>query len=100
MSTETKVKCDRCGHSFIEGAEDRRSMYTVSIIYQHGIGKHLYSHTTRSEANVGKADWCEDCCKQTGIWRPRKKPNEPMPEPLTIEDLVREIIYEHVSERI
>lgn len=97
MSTQTKVKCDRCGHEYIVGDKEKaRTMYAVVVTYHELSDQGVNYGTYRADA--GKADWCEPCCEEFGIWRARTKPDEPKPEYPTLEDLIREIAREEAED--
>lgn len=53
----------------------------------------------RSCSDFLSAQWCRDCMVEVGIWKDTPKPNAPpLPEPLTLEQMIREIAYEAARE--
>lgn len=96
MSTETKVKCDRCEYEFIkESGEARCNMFFVRItLVLDTDGLTNYS----MGADTGHQHWCQICCDQMGLKRPYAKVGEPTPEYPSLEDLIREIAREEAED--
>jgi len=89
MSVTTTIKCDRC-HKEVKNTEIK----SININVADGANNRYepsYSYP------VKHADWCIDCCVEMQVYSPKKKTDEPTPPPITIEDLVREIVREETS---
>lgn len=88
MSIVTTYTCDRCAKS--QTTDDQ--MWNVKVSYQ---------HIRMSDQDGPKALWCRACMEKVGILGPyraeTKLPDESKPQPLTLEDLVREIARDEVT---
>jgi hypothetical protein len=74
----TTYKCDRCG------AEDTTNDIALTTIrVQYGQYKKEDKRT---------AEWCLNCRIETGLTNPKNGDVKPIDPPLTLEDLVREIV--------
>ena len=99
ISKTENRKCDRCGASSrtIDGEGESLKLHTISV----GVEVHIYG---RRGVTGKKADWCTECCERTGlILPPKPKNNEPtpkIPEPPTIEDMLRELAREEAEQVI
>ena len=87
MSEVTIWTCDRCGTKW-NSEEHTNPLSSLSI--QSGWGG-----AVRDE---WRAQWCEECRILTGVFRPKPKPEDPpLPEPLTLEGMIREIVREEID---
>jgi hypothetical protein len=88
MVTIVSRKCDRCKKEV--AAED--NLWEVAItceplgIYQH---RSQFHHKAKNQ----QSEWCDPCVKEMGVTRPLYRSPEEV-KPLTIEDIIREIIRE------
>ena len=85
----TTYTCDRCGMSVV-----RDMLHKVKLV--------VNDYTPEQRLKV---DWCDACCRLTGLYpllaeqkADLERRKKQAPEPLTIEDLVREIINQTISE--
>ena len=100
ISKTENRKCDRCGATSqtIDNEGDKLALHTVGVsIERSGYG--------RSCIMGQKAEWCEDCCIKTGLLKPPKpkvregEPEPPKaPEPLSIEEMLRELAREEAEQ--
>ncbi len=95
MSTTTIWKCDRCSKEWNsnDGGNPLEEVKVVSGQYE-------------DPGKISPADWCQDCRIETGIYRPHlinkngkriKLEKKSLPPPLTLEELVREIVREEIA---
>ena len=106
MSVTTKYTCDKCKHTrevpgtCAEGRSERnrdgadaRDFYDLSFNLKWANSpRHALSHPH----NINTATWCRNCIVGAGITPPRHDEEKPL-EPITLEDLVREIVQDEVS---
>lgn len=86
MATKQVVTCDRCKKE----QEDRVGFWCVSA----GVGK--YSGDSSWEKSF-RQDWCNDCCKEFGIYpNPKKPENIERQAAITLEDMIREIVRSEI----
>ena len=93
MSVQTIYKCDKCGAE--QGTVDQ--FWTV------GVFAHVYngSLNTYSPAIDGdyKMQVCRKCLEEFGIHASNRPPKEPARAPITLEDLIIELVHETVDSR-
>ena len=91
MSQKTTYTCDRCGHTH----ETTDKIYTVVLFVKEGPGAYLSNYDFPSR----RRDWCLDCVSAFQLlppkWNAPKVPDAPSPP--TIEDIIREIVRDEVS---
>lgn len=98
MPIKTIHICDRCKHEQLTDGKavwnapppTDRLMRNVNVVVGHA--------GTRGEQIGVHAYWCEVCCLETGVVRP-KEPVAKQPEPITLEDLVKEIVESVLDSR-
>lgn len=85
MGIVTTYVCDRCQKS----NEDGEQMWEIGLaLRHHGFTNY---HTTHDIHHKGL--WCRPCCVEVGILAPFIiDPEWKQPDPITLEDLVREIV--------
>ena len=90
MTIVTTYTCDKCGSKQTEPSNPRQ-MWRVAINFSDA-GKPSYPmHRTLAHEKL----WCRDCVVSAGLVPP--KVDEPTPEPLTLEEMIREIIQEEIG---
>lgn len=90
MAIETAYVCDRCDHKQKTPAK----MWKVGIVVNH-IG-HVQVSSPRSSQL-----WCDDCTNKFSLTpKPFSAFPDEGPKPPTLEDIIREIVFETVSEEI
>lgn len=84
----TTYTCDKCGHN----QTNDKQMWDIGI----SISTHLYIAHNR---NLAKRElWCRSCIESVGLLPPSPDSRKPPPdEPLSMEDLIREIVREEIS---
>lgn len=93
MTTITYT-CDRCK----KVQAKRADLYTLTL--QAKNGEYGYSgHELTVSSSIPAADWCRDCCVETGFvkWQPVEK--QP-PAPPTLEEMIRQIAATSAQEMI
>lgn len=99
------LKCDRCGKEF-QGENEVKlvnNFCSVGIFWEKGFSQMLDYRVSafRSSGKRQKmiVNWCLECCEKMQV----PPPKEPIPVMVdnapTIEDFIREIVREEVSER-
>ena len=91
MTIVTTYTCDKCGHSQ-EDAKSPRQMWSLEVAVKRMENK-TYSAPF---VNKGGITWCRECVIATGVVEPAKDEETPT-SPLTLEDLIREIIQEEIE---
>jgi len=89
MTIETIYTCDKCGKKASESGAVLTVVLTIeSEPTNYAIDRKHY-----------KKDYCYSCLKEMTGWRIGKKEREKLdPPPLTMEDLIREICQETVTD--
>ena len=90
MAIETRYVCDKCGAI----SDNKDTMWRVGIVVCDIACKYFnHSHVHN------KALWCRTCLLQTGLIVPKTEEEKAAEQvkPLTLEDLVREIIREETE---
>ncbi len=89
MSSTTIWKCDRCNKTR-NSDEHSNPLLGVKIV----------TGSNRNAPDFMKADWCEACRIETGIFRTPKvvQDNPDLPEPLGLEEMIREIVREEIND--
>ena len=90
MTIVTTYTCDKCGSSQTETSNPRQ-MWQVAISFSDAGKPNYPMHRTLTHGKL----WCRDCVVSAGLVPP--KVDEPTPKPLTLEDIVREIIHEEIE---
>lgn len=96
MSKVTTYTCDRCGASSTDVEE--LEILEVRIVWY---PNYRYNKSNQADDYKNrKADWCKNCRVELGIIDPDVHRLEvtPIEPPPTLEDLVREIVKETLSE--
>ena len=88
MGTQTIYTCDRCNKT-VEWSIGRRTLHSISVT----VDGNQCAHPI--------LEWCRECVVEIGLvkWTPippQKK--EDLPEPISIEDLIREIVREELGQ--
>lgn len=93
MTTITYT-CDRCKKT----VEKRTDLYTLSLVAKDG-SYGFQGNEMEVESSIPPADWCRDCCVESGFlkWQPVEK--QP-PQPPTLEDMIREIAATAAQEAV
>jgi hypothetical protein len=91
MSSRTIYKCDRCGKE----QETDDQFWTVGFI----VTNRRYQYTYRlTDPNFDhKREWCRNCVEEFGLLPRAITPQNPEPIPLSLEDMLREIIREEIE---
>lgn len=86
---KTILTCDRCG----ETSERRDFLLPVTVTTKSSNSTFTYE--------LAIAEWCDKCLREVraALKLPEEppKPDEPAPQRMTIEDLIREIVREEVQ---
>lgn len=92
MSQVTTWKCDRCKKTW-SSDKDKNPLTEVSVVTMR------YGGRGEVPLSEWQAQWCENCRKATGVFRPanieREQPS--LPEPLTLEEIIREIVQKEIQ---
>ena len=91
MSVKTEYKCDRCGHT----QEKSEQMWSVGVVLIHGAGS---SYTGSMTTMQKRQDWCRKCVEVYGLLPKNEAKPEEIKQQVTLEDLVREIVRQEVSD--
>ena len=86
----TTYSCDKCRHKQ-EDRSNPRQLWEIGVIIQ-DIG--AFSRGGFQDIKH-KSIWCRECIVDSGLQPPKK--DEPTPKPITLEDIVREIIQEGIE---
>ena len=101
MSKKTLLKCDRKDCAKEGFKEDGFEVHDIRLgrYNQHSSSYDVMKMTTRYQEWA--VDWCSDCCKKFGIlgnvncYLENRKPDDP--KPITLEDMVREIVRQETE---
>lgn len=86
----TTYTCDDCGHE----QDTPEQMWHIGVaLRHHGTKNNSYEKPREEEL------WCRNCVEKLGLLPTPKeqKSEEPAPEPMSLEDMIRDIIHEEVS---
>lgn len=87
MAVEIKYVCDKCGHT--QATDDQMWSIGIAIVWARG---------TLSDSNLNKKQlWCRACIEKLGLLPPKPPAVKPDPAP-TLEDMIREIVREEITE--
>ena len=92
MAERTIWTCDKCHSSWSSVAIDKPPLARVMLMVGPPVHSHGYTFPSKS---YWKAYWCEDCLRKVGIPEPAE--DAPAVEPVTLEDMVRDIIAEVID---
>ena len=87
----TTYTCDKCDHEQAE-PDNPRQMWRVAISFSDAIKPNYPVYRSQEREKL----WCRDCVVNAGLVPPTK--DEPTPLPLTLEEIVREIVQEEIGE--
>lgn len=98
MSSITTYKCDRCGGTSTDREELKLSQIGIGV--KRDVGSFYYSPGSYmlQDTQHREAEWCEKCLLEVGVMSPRPKEEASTPSFPTLEDLLREIIREEITE--
>ena len=89
MSVKTEYKCDKCS----KVSDAYKNMWSLIFVVRNGAGIDRIDSYQQSKFT---ADWCRQCAEKAGLLPVEEaKPEEIIP--LTIEDLVRDIVKKEMS---
>lgn len=93
MATKTEFICDRCG----KVQNDDKQFWMVGFI----VTTNRYITSVSNYTSVQhKREWCRACVEEFGILPRVDTKDAPAPEiPLTIEDMIREIVREESAQQ-
>jgi hypothetical protein len=95
MAVTTTYTCDRCGHK----QDEEEQLWTVAVAIRHGTNiPHNCFDSPRSSAL-----WCRRCAEDMGLLifsEARKNKGEKLPEPMTLEEQIGEVIRTIVREEL
>lgn len=93
MTTTTIYKCDKCG---VEQSTDQQ-MWDVGVFVTHKPEGYKYTETNYIPKRI-QADWCRKCVENVGLLPSDKPKDVEQPKPATLEDMVREIAAQQVTD--
>jgi hypothetical protein len=89
----TTYTCDSCKREIVRTGENKEQLWYVTVLYKEGSEPHISSHN-----GTRVVHWCRACMERAGL-TPIVELKENPPEVVkTLEDVVREIVREEISE--
>lgn len=85
-------ECDKCGH---EQQNDDEGMYKIEL----RVATFTYSSPLTGLPKQTVL-WCARCTQQVGFVKTPKLPKEEQPKPITIDDLIKDMVIDALEEQL